>query len=334
MENKISRKKNPPTKKEIELANRLRSKRLENNLSLQEVADKLGISKVTVSRYETLDITNIPSDKIEGMAKLYNTTPAYLMGWEDERIFRNQVVHGVDIPAEKKINFIKNIAKKLNEGYSIDEIAKILSFPNIDKFLNNTIFEKDLLKIAKNDTAVFNSLADTVVLLTKQAFKKAGLTFDSEDEEINRETFEDVVNKKSITEILEREIKKYKNIETHDFYINENLAGDVKYKNKKISIIMGDPKDKSTFKELDLNSDENIKLGTVISLIQLALEKVELDNQGYKGLENLISSIVIKNYNEKETQKKKLIRTKRSHSIDNLNKNVTELAALKGMHKK
>lgn len=334
MENKISRKKNPPTKKEIELANRLRSKRLENNLSLQEVADKLGISKVTVSRYETLDITNIPSDKIEGMAKLYNTTPAYLMGWEEERIFRNQVVHGVDIPAEKKINFIKNIAKKLNEGYSIDEIAKILSFPNIDKFLNDTIFEKDLLEMAKNDTGVFNSLADTVVLLTKQAFKKAGLTFDSEDEEINRETFEDVVNRKNMSKILEREISKYNKREIYDFYINENLAGDVKYKNKKISIIMGDPKDKSTFKELDLNSDENIKLGTVISLIQLALEKVELDNQGYKGLENLISSIVIKNYNEKETQKKKLIRTKRSHSIDNLNKNVTELAALKGMHKK
>ena len=85
MENKISRKKNPPTKKEIELANKLRAKRLENNLSLQEVADKLGISKVTVSRYETLDITNIPSDKIEGMAKLYNTTPAYLMGWESKK---------------------------------------------------------------------------------------------------------------------------------------------------------------------------------------------------------------------------------------------------------
>lgn len=85
MENKISRKKNPPTKKEIELANKLRAKRLENNLSLQEVADKLGISKVTVSRYETLDITNIPSDKIEGMAKLYNTTPAYLMGWENKK---------------------------------------------------------------------------------------------------------------------------------------------------------------------------------------------------------------------------------------------------------
>lgn len=153
------------------------------------------------------------------------------------------------------------------------------------------------------------------------------------------------LNEKAPDETLRQILKKLNKIKeerteiksskiTHDFYINENLAGDVKYKNKKISIIMGDPKDKSTFKELDLNSDENIKLGTVISLIQLALEKVELDNQGYKGLENLISSIVIKNYNEKETQKKKLIRTKGTHSICNINKNVTKLAALKGMHKK
>lgn len=85
MENKLSRKKTPPTKQEIELANRLRTKRIENNLSLQDVAEKLGVSKVTVSRYETLDITNIPSDKIEGMARLYNTTPAFLMGWEDKK---------------------------------------------------------------------------------------------------------------------------------------------------------------------------------------------------------------------------------------------------------
>ncbi|WP_338953643.1 helix-turn-helix domain-containing protein [Fusobacterium nucleatum] len=315
------------------IGERIREKRQNLGYTLEKLANEIGVTPSTILKYENGGI-NIPSDKIEKLSIALKTTPAYLMGWEDERIFRNQVVHGVDIPAEKKINFIKNIAKKLNEGYSIDEIAKILSFPNIDKFLNDTIFEKDLLEMAKNDTGVFNSLADTVVLLTKQAFKKAGLTFDSEDEEINRETFEDVVNRKNMSEILEREISKYNKREIYDFYINENLAGDIKYKNKKISIIIGDPKDKSTFKELDLNSDENIKLGTVISLIQLALEKVELDNQGYKGLENLISSIVIKNYNEKETQKKKLIRTKRSHSIDNLNKNVTELAALKGMHKK
>ncbi len=84
VKNIISRKKNPPTPKEIALANRLRKKRLEKNLSLQDVADKIGVSKVTISRYETLDITNIPSDKIESMAKLYGVSPAYLMGWENQ----------------------------------------------------------------------------------------------------------------------------------------------------------------------------------------------------------------------------------------------------------
>lgn len=77
----MSRRKNRPTVKQIELANRLRAKRLERGLSLQEVADKVGISKVTLQRYETLDIVNIPSNNIEKLAEIYLTTPGYLMGW-------------------------------------------------------------------------------------------------------------------------------------------------------------------------------------------------------------------------------------------------------------
>ena len=253
------------------------------------------------------------------------------MGWGEEKTFRNQVVHGANISPENKIKFIKSISEKLNEGYSIDEIARILSFPNIDKFLNDTIFEKDLLEMAKNDTGVFNSLADTVVLLTKQAFKKAGLTFDSEDEEINRETFEDVVNRKNMSEILEREISKYNKREIYDFYINENLAGDVKYKNKKISIIMGDPKDKSTFKELDLNSDENIKLSTVISLMQLALEKVELSNKGRVGLENLLCDIIEYFLVPKESITPMITPKKYVSKIKNMNSDANEIAAFHGI---
>lgn len=311
------------------IGERIREKRQNLGYTLEKLANEIGVTPSTILKYENGSI-NIPSDKIEKLSIALKTTPAYLMGWEDERIFRNQVVHGVDIPAEKKINFIKNIAKKLNEGYSIDEIAKILSFPNIDKFLNDTIFEKDLLEMAKNDTGVFNSLADTVVLLTKQAFKKAGLTFDSEDEEINRETFEDVVNRKNMSEILEREISKYNKRETHDFYINENLAGDVKYKNKKISIIIGDPKEKSTFKELDLNSDENIKLGTVISLIQLALEKVELSNKGRVGLENLLCDIIEYFFIPKELITPKITPKKYVSKIKNMNSDANEIAAFHG----
>lgn len=308
----------------------IKKRREELGLSQEELAAKLGYkSRSSINKIE-LGLSDIPFSKIPLFAKALELEPEILMGWGEEKTFRNQVVQGIDIPVEKKINFIKNIAKKLNEGYSIDEISKILSFPNIDKFLNNTIFEKDLLKMAKNDTAVFNSLADTVVLLTKQAFKKAGLTFDSKDEEINRETFEDIVNRRNMSEILEKEINKYSKREIYDFYINENLAGDIKYKNKKISIIMGNPKDKSTFKELDLNSDENIKLGTVISLIQLALEKVELDGKGHLALENLIGEIIKYFFVPKESITPMITPKKYVSKIKNMNSDANEIAAFHG----
>lgn len=75
-----TRLKKPLTESQIALANRIRNKRLELGLSLQEVAEKLGISKVTLQRYETLDIVNIPAENIEKLALLYDVSPAYIMG--------------------------------------------------------------------------------------------------------------------------------------------------------------------------------------------------------------------------------------------------------------
>ena len=67
------------------LKDKLKEKRIENELTLEEAAKKLGVSKPTLHRYESGVISNIPSDKIESLAKIYNTTPAYLMGREDEK---------------------------------------------------------------------------------------------------------------------------------------------------------------------------------------------------------------------------------------------------------
>jgi repressor LexA len=113
--NKISRLKNPPTNNQIEFAARLKNKRIESGLSLQEVAEKIGISKVTLSRYESLDIVNIPSDKIEELAIIYGTTPAYLMGWENKSVitapsfeYRNYPV-GIAAGALEEIDAMDNV---------------------------------------------------------------------------------------------------------------------------------------------------------------------------------------------------------------------------------
>ena len=62
------------TKTQQTVAKRLKEKREENGYTLEEAAKHINVSKVTLHRYEHLDILNIPSDKIETLAKLYNTT--------------------------------------------------------------------------------------------------------------------------------------------------------------------------------------------------------------------------------------------------------------------
>lgn len=58
--------------------------RVKANLTLEQVAEKVGVGKSTVRKWETGMIANMKRDKIAALAKALNTTPAYLMGWEED----------------------------------------------------------------------------------------------------------------------------------------------------------------------------------------------------------------------------------------------------------
>lgn len=61
---------------------RIRQKRKELGHTLDYVAKQVGVSRQTMSRYETGVLQNIPSDTIEKIAIALNTTPSYIMGWQ------------------------------------------------------------------------------------------------------------------------------------------------------------------------------------------------------------------------------------------------------------
>lgn len=66
------------------IGNRIRSKREELGLSQEELKNKTGYSnRSMIARIERGDI-NITSSKIEAIAKALDTTPAYIMGWDEE----------------------------------------------------------------------------------------------------------------------------------------------------------------------------------------------------------------------------------------------------------
>lgn len=66
-----------------EIGKRIKFLRMKAGLTQTELAEKIGVSKQTLYKYENGIITNIPSDKIEAIAAVTGYSPGYIMGWHD-----------------------------------------------------------------------------------------------------------------------------------------------------------------------------------------------------------------------------------------------------------
>lgn len=62
---------------------RIKSRRQQLKLTLEDVANALGVNKTTVMRYESESIKKLPTDIVPPLAKVLKCTPQYLMGWEE-----------------------------------------------------------------------------------------------------------------------------------------------------------------------------------------------------------------------------------------------------------
>ena len=69
--------------KKMTVGEKIKKTRELRKVAQVDLATTIGISKQTLYKYENGIITNIPSDKIEAIAKALDTTPAYLMGWNE-----------------------------------------------------------------------------------------------------------------------------------------------------------------------------------------------------------------------------------------------------------
>lgn len=67
----------------MDLGEKMKTLRDQRGLTLQDVADVVGVGKSTVRKWENGDIKNMGRDKIALVAKALNVTPGYLMGWEE-----------------------------------------------------------------------------------------------------------------------------------------------------------------------------------------------------------------------------------------------------------
>lgn len=85
---------------------RMKEQRKRLGLSAEYVAEKLGVSPATIYRYEKGDIEKMPGNILEPISRILNTTPAYLMGWDDSPLPDNIM----PMPKMNKIPLIGSIA--------------------------------------------------------------------------------------------------------------------------------------------------------------------------------------------------------------------------------
>ena len=76
----------------------IKKRRLELGLTLQEVADKVGVTKATVMRWETGAIENMRRDKVDKLATALNVSPLAIMDLEVDYAFKG--INDTDIIVE------------------------------------------------------------------------------------------------------------------------------------------------------------------------------------------------------------------------------------------
>lgn len=67
----------------MNMGEKIKELRLKQDMTLEELGNKVGVGKSTVRKWETGMIENMRRDKIAKIANALNVSPAYLMGWEE-----------------------------------------------------------------------------------------------------------------------------------------------------------------------------------------------------------------------------------------------------------
>ena len=66
------------------IGQRIKARRQELCMNAESLAEKVGVSAATIYRYEKGDIMKVNSDMLLPIADALLTTPAFLMGWEED----------------------------------------------------------------------------------------------------------------------------------------------------------------------------------------------------------------------------------------------------------
>lgn len=159
----------------MSIGGNIKKRRNKLGMTLEDVAKVIGVSRQTLSRYETGVIGNIPSDKIEALASVLRTTPAYLMGWEDTK---NSIPADTDINVETTDDVVTfhpvgTVAAGYNE-FAYQEIAEDSIDIPTSYLKGRTKSDYFLLKVTGDSMYPLYHNGDHVLVLKQETLNRSG----------------------------------------------------------------------------------------------------------------------------------------------------------------
>lgn len=112
---------------------KIKALREQHGLTLEEVGRAVGVGKSTVRKWENGIIENMRRDKIAALAEILQTTPAYLMGWEEVNLSGSEIIefHKIEKPATDYDDGLKLLDAELIrmlKNLSPDEAVQVRAF--------------------------------------------------------------------------------------------------------------------------------------------------------------------------------------------------------------
>ena len=145
----------------MEMAERIKERRLAMGYTQEELAEKLGLQKSAIAKYENGRVENIKRSIISKMAEILECSPAYLMGWIDET--ENPRSSYID---DRDIDYLMALGEKL--GYQIGRIVGVLGDSFVvtkrneehDVLLMNHEIKEMLESITQSECDIFTNTID------------------------------------------------------------------------------------------------------------------------------------------------------------------------------
>lgn len=91
------------------IGQRMKQRRKELKISADELGSRLGKDRSTIYRYEKGDIENLPLDILKPIADALQTTPQYLMGWEEVQK-KNDAVTDIVVRMRTDNDFLSTVS--------------------------------------------------------------------------------------------------------------------------------------------------------------------------------------------------------------------------------